>query len=218
MVEGFPSESAPVIPKQDPLAPEAPAAPEAAAFDAAAAGDPQAPQPEPPAAPAAAPARARRRLTGPEWLRPLILVAIAMIALTAVSTAVVLTVGGATAQTGGPGTGSPEAAFNSYVDALQRGDVNAADGMLSARARANGQTAMTMSPDLALPVSTGDASVSSSATVDSSEVSGDSATVHVTITITANADLLMPDTIVSATVYMVYENGSWKVDSEQAAS
>ena len=196
---------------------------------------PEAPAPAP-AEPAASAPEAPSAPTGPfafsrfsahaaraEWLRPLVVVAVAMIVLTVVSTAAVLTVGGPAAPVSSEApssydiisvpnfaAGSPEVAYLSYVAAIQKGDYDAADAMLSSSAIAAGEDSTTLGLEDSIGAFT--------PTVGKTEVDGDTATLYVTLQKAMGDESAAPTFSLDVTVHLVREGGIWKIDSEQENS
>lgn len=192
--------------------------------------------PEAPAtfAPAPAPAPGPARRPRPEWLTPLIVIAIAMIVLTVVSTAAVLTIGGSDAPTYPPGywqgsalsspwpiavpsygpgdvskydASTPESAFRSYINAIARGDRASADQMLSARARSIGDSSSQIGPTIEGSYT--------SVTIESSRETGDTATLNVTIHSSFGDGVGAPTMSWSEIVGLVREGDTWKIDTEE---
>ena len=192
--------------------------------------------PEAPAtfAPAPAPAPGPARRPRPEWLMPLIVIAIAMIVLTVVSTAAVLTIGGSDAPTYPPGywqgsalsspwpiavptygpgdvskydASTPENAFRSYINAIAVGDRASADQMLSARARSIGDSSSQIGPTIEGSYT--------SVTIESSRVTGDTATLNVTIQSFFGDGVGASKMSWSEIVGLVREGDTWKIDTEE---
>ncbi len=192
--------------------------------------------PEAPAtfAPAPAPPPALARGPRPEWLTPLIVIAIAMIVLTVVSTSAVLMIGGSAAPTYPPGywqgsalsspwpiavqsygagdvskydASTPESAFKSYINAISTGDRASADQMLSARARSIGDSSSLIGPTIEGSYS--------SVTIESSRVTGDTATLNVTIHSSFGDGVGTPTMSRSEIVGLVREGDTWKIDTEE---
>jgi hypothetical protein len=174
MLEGNPPEPTP-----EELPPEQAGAP----------GSPEAPPPT------SGPAPRLRSLGG--WLpRSLIVIAVAMLALTFATALVVVSVG---SQSGSSNTSAtPEAAYRAYLAAIQSGDFATAESMLSSRARSAGLDPRTLGPESQTTFPT--------PTIEGVLVAGDTATLRVR--------LISGDIGIDATVYMVLENGAWKIDSE----
>jgi hypothetical protein len=139
-----------------------------------------------------------------------------MVVLMGVSTAAVLTAGGTEAPSNGPSyvagsnpnfaVGSPEAAYLSYVAAIQAGDYDTADAMLSSRALAAGEDSTTLGTE--------DFMGSFAPTISVSEVDGDTATLYVTLQLAMGDQAGAPTFSVDVTVHLVREEGVWKIDSE----
>ena len=199
----------------------APAEPAASAPEAPAPApaEPAASAPEAPSAFSRFSAHAARA----EWLRPLVVVAVAMIVLTVVSTAAVLTVGGPAAPVSSEApssydiisvpnfaAGSPEVAYLSYVAAIQKGDYDAADAMLSSSAIAAGEDSTTLGPEDSIGAFT--------PTVGKTEGDGDTATLYVTLQMAMGDESAAPTFSLDVTVHLVREGGIWKIDSEQENS
>jgi hypothetical protein len=150
---------------------------------------------------AAGPGQGRQ---GREWLRPLLVVAVAVVVLTVASMAAVLVVG-ARPQPSYPGD-SPEAALQAYVSAVGGGDYATADGLLSARIRGEGiSSGMSHS---------GSTPFTLSVSIVAVHLHGYRATIDVEMRRS------YPGAINSSYAYatsldMVQENGGWKIDSEQ---
>jgi hypothetical protein len=225
MTEGNPP--APVS-DSEPVTPE-PGAPAAAPEAPAAA-------PEAPATVTPAPAPGPARRPRPEWLTPLIVIAIAMIVLTVVSTSAVLMIGGSAAPTYPPGywqgsalsssgpwpiavqsygpgdvskydASTPESAFKSYINAISTGDRASADQMLSARARSIGDSSSLIGPTIEGSYS--------SVTIESSRVTGDTATLNVTIHSSFGDGVGTSTMSRSEIVGLVREGDTWKIDTEE---
>jgi hypothetical protein len=152
--------------------------------------------PVPPVAPAG-PARSG-------WLKPLIGIAAFVIVLTVASTAAVLVVGG-------PGqkayaTGTPEAAFQSFVDAVQNNDWVTANTLVSASMKDRGTDAQTAAGMLTAGGTT--------VTIESSAGDVSRTTLFVTIQIGSNSGMpLNPSYTMGSSVDMVREADGWKLDS-----
>ena len=165
---------------------------------------------------------------------PLIVIAIAMIVLTVVSTAAVLTIGGSDVPTYPPGywqgsalsspwpiavptygpgdvskydASTPENAFRSYINAIAMGDRASADQMLSARARSIGDSSSQIGPKIEGSYS--------SVTIESSRVTGDTATLNVTIRSSFGDGVGTPTMSWSEIVGLVREGDTWKIDTEE---
>jgi len=165
-------------------------------------GSPSASERESAPDPAPAPVTAPRK----EWLMPLATIAVAMIVLTILSTSAVLWMGGGTSQPSyAPGT--PEAAMQEFVDAYKRGDYVTVDSYLSSRLKSEGITTK-MGGGL------GTSGAELTVTITSARVNGDRATLDVQITRSSNSFLGNTSSSYGASVDLVREGGSWKIDSE----
>ena len=170
-------------------------------------GTESAPSVEPvsPAAPiapiVAAPVRSR-----PGWVKPLIAIAAFVVVLTVASTAAVLVVGG-------PGrtnyaSGTPQAAFLNFADAVQRNDWATAGGLLSTGLKDRGIDAQSAAGFLNVG---GGMTVS----IDSSAGSGDRVTLYVSFQM-GTGSVIPPYSAygMSSSVDMVRESDGWKLDSQ----
>lgn len=138
------------------------------------------------------------------WLRPLVAIVAFVVVLTVASTAAVLWVGGP--RPASYPAGSPQAAFQDFVTAVQNGDWATADGMLSSNQRAQGVTSQMV----------GGMFSDSGATVSivSSSGSGDRVTLNVTVQVNSGSWLGSYSYTNATQVVMVQETGGWKVDSQ----
>jgi hypothetical protein len=159
-------------------------------------------EPVSPAAPiapiGAAPVRSR-----PGWVKPLIAIAAFVVVLTVASTAAVLVVGGP-----GPSNyaaGTPQAAFQNFVDATQRSDWVTANSLLSASMKDRGMDAQSAAGFLNV----------SGTTVSIESSSGDAN--RMTLYFSYGSSAGMPPYSaygMSSSVDMVRESDGWKLDSQ----
>lgn len=156
------------------------------------------PAPTPPPVP---PSTSRK-----EWLRPLAIIAVAMIVLTVLSSAAVLWMGDRTVQASYP-AGTPEAAMQAYIAAYEKGDYDTASSYLSSRLKSEGITTKVAG-------SYGPSAAGLGVTITSARVNGDRATLVVQITRSSNSVLGNTSSSYETSVALVREGGSWKIDSE----
>lgn len=163
--------------------------------------------PEAPMTPAApikpighAPVRSR-----PGWVKPLIAIAAFVVILTVASTAAVLVVGGPAQSNFAAGT--PQAAFQNFVDAAQRSDWVTANSLLSAPLKDRGMDAQSAAGF----INVGGMTVS----IDSSSGSGDRVTLYVSYQM-GSGSVIPPYSAysMSSSVDMVRESDGWKLDSQ----
>jgi hypothetical protein len=139
------------------------------------------------------------------WLKSLVVVAAFMVVLAVASTAAVLVAGGPR-QADYP-TGTPEAAFQAFVKAVNAGDWTTADGLMSANLKSQGITAQ----QAGAFVTMGSVSVS----IQSSSTTGSQATLSVDYKLDIGATGLVSSSVdMPSTVRMVLEPGGWKLDSQ----
>jgi len=136
-------------------------------------------------------------------LRPLAVVAVATIALVSSATAAVWIARDPAPPT--YATGSPEAAYASVVDAMQRHDQAAAMKMVSARGQLEGMVVGEL-----MACSNGD---TCTLTVNGSQTSGDSTTPDVTMRMTFGAGFGSSTYTSYQTVGLIRVDGVWQIDT-----
>jgi len=140
---------------------------------------------------------------GSGWLRPLIAVAAFVIALAVASTAAVVFVGGPKEVT--YPAGSPEAAFQDFVQAARRGDWAAADDLVSLNLKAKGMSAKAAAGWRSMA----DVTVS----IRSSTRTGDQTTLGVDYEYRSGSGFGSYSHHTLSSVEMVLEESGWKLDS-----
>lgn len=139
----------------------------------------------------------------PGWLKPMLAIAAFSIILTVASTAAVIWVGGPR-QAGYP-AGSPEAAFQAFVNAAQSGDWATADTFLSSNMRAQGQSSQ--------PMVSGTLNGNVTVTIQSTTLNGSSATLSVSYAYSSGSLFGSTSYVSGANVSMILEASGWKLDS-----
>ena len=156
------------------------------------------------AAPASPQAPIAPVASGSGWVRPMFIVAAFAVILTLMSTAAVLFVGGRSQASYVKGT--PEAAFQDFVNAAKKGDWVTAEGLMSSNLRIQqgmtAQSAAGMAAQAGVTVS-----------IDSTYRSGNRATLSVSYRYETQAGAVAVGGVSSSTVEMVVESGGWKLDS-----
>jgi hypothetical protein len=141
---------------------------------------------------------------GSGWLKPLIFVASVMVVLAVASTAAVLLVGGPKQVT--YPAGSPEAAFQDFVQAARTGDWATADGLISSDLKARGMDAEAAAGYTYLT----DVTVS----IRSSSRTADRATLSVDYQFRSGPGFGSYSYDTLSSVQMVLEADGWKLDSQ----
>ena len=138
-----------------------------------------------------------------DWIKPLIAIAVFVVVLTVASTAAVLVVGGSAQSNFAAGT--PQAAFQNFVDAAQRSDWVTANSLLSAPLKGRGMDAQSAAGFLNV----------SGMTVSIDSSSGDANRMTLYFSYGSSAGM-PPNTVywMSSSVDMVRESDGWKLDSQ----
>jgi len=141
----------------------------------------------------------------PGWIRPLVAIAAFVVVLTVASTAAVLVAGGPAQHNYAAGT--PQAAFQNFVDAGQRSDWVTANSLLSATLKGRGMDAQSAAGFLNVSGMT--------VSIDSSSGSGDRVTLYVSYQM-GSGSVIPPYSAysMSSSVDMVRETDGWKLDSQ----
>lgn len=140
---------------------------------------------------------------GSGWLRPLLAVGAFVVVLALVSTAAVVFIGGPKEVT--YPAGSPEAAFQDFVQAARKGDWTTADDLVSLNLKAQGLTAEAAAGYWNLT----DVTVS----IRSSTRTGDRATLGVDYEFRSGSGFGSYTYHTLSSVQMVLEESGWKLDS-----
>ena len=145
-----------------------------------------------------APVRSR-----PGWVKPLIAIAAFVVVLTVASTAAVLVAGGPAQHNYASGT--PQAAFQSFVDAAQQNDWATANSLLSASMKDRGMDAQSTAGFLTVSGTT--------VSIESSSGDANRMTLHFSYGSSAG---MPPNTVywMVSSVDMVRESDGWKLDSQ----
>jgi hypothetical protein len=134
----------------------------------------------------------------------MVTVAAFAVILTLLSTAAVLFVGGRSQA--GYAKGTPEAAFQDFINAAKNGDWVTAEGLMSSDLRT--QQGMTAQSVAGMAAQSG-----VTVSIDSTYRSGNRATLSVTYRSDTQSGAVSAGWTSSASVEMVLESGGWKVDS-----